>query len=122
VSDSTPDGIRVRSRVIGRVYPDDDTVIVIDHVYEPEGGPPCEHCGGQSHDPGMVGLVVSSLLEDDDDGEPDPVSVLMTAETALLVANRLTRAANLVLESEESLPDIEREAARFAPVEGTAGE
>jgi len=36
-----------------------------------------------------------------------------------VLANRLTRAASLVLESEEAVPDIEREAARFAPAEGT---
>jgi len=117
--DSTPDGIRVRSRTIGRVYPaDEDTVIIVDHVYEPEPGLVCEHCGKQGHDPGMVGLVISSL--DDEDGEPDSIPVLMSAEDALLLANRLQRAANLVLESEEGLPDIERDMARFAPVEGKA--
>jgi hypothetical protein len=41
---------------------------------------------------------------------------LMSAEQALMLANRLTRAANLVLESEEDVPDVEREAARFGPV------
>lgn len=121
MNDSSPDGITIRSRTIGRVYPaDDDTVIVVEHVYEPEPGMTCEHCGKQGHDPGLVGLVISSL--DDEDGEPDATSVLMTAEDALLLANRLQRAASLVLESEEGLPDIEREAARFAPVEGKAGD
>lgn len=114
--DSTPDGIRVRSRAIGRVYPDDDTVITVEHVYEPDGTSVCDDCGRPAHDPGMVGLVISSL--DDEDGEPDAVPVLMSAEDALTLANRLTRAASLVLESEEGLPDIERDMARYAPAEG----
>jgi len=38
---------------------------------------------------------------------------LLTAEEALVLANRLQRAASLVMESEEDTPDVEREAARF---------
>lgn len=120
MSDSTPDGITIRSRTIGRIYPaDDDTVVIVEHVYQPEDGSVCGDCGKPSHDPGLVGLVIGS---EDEDGEPDGASVLMSAEDALVLAGRLTRAANLVLESDESLPDIEREAARFAPVEGKAGD
>jgi hypothetical protein len=39
--------------------------------------------------------------------------VLLFPDQALLLANRLIRAANLVMESDEGLPDVEREAARF---------
>ena len=56
-----------------------------------------------------------------------PVAVLVPLEwyeeagaliSALIVANRLTRAADLILESREDPPDIEREAHRLgAPVE-----
>jgi hypothetical protein len=116
MSDIEPDAIKIRSRTVGRVYPDDDTVIVVEHVYTPEGAVACDDCGAPAHDPGMVGLVISS--EPDDEDEPDFRSVLMTAEDALTLANRLTRAANLVFESQEDNPDIEREAARYAVAEG----
>ena len=123
MNDDNPDGIRIRSRTVGRVYPaHDDTVIVVEHVYAPEGAEACDDCGKPAHDPGMVGLVISSDDEGDEEEEPDFRSVLMTAEDALLLANRLQRAASLVLESEEGLPDIEREAARFTPAEGLAGD
>jgi hypothetical protein len=97
----------VLSRNILHLHPDDDddeTLILIDHVYEREGATACE-CGGPSHDPGMVWL---SIADEDGDG-----SAFLTAEQALLVANRLTRAASLVLESGEDVPDVEREAARY---------
>jgi hypothetical protein len=41
-------------------------------------------------------------------------TVLLSAEEALTLANRLVRVANLILESEEDRPDIERDMARFA--------
>ncbi|HEY2088257.1 MAG TPA: hypothetical protein VGH54_19850 [Mycobacterium sp.] len=120
MTDSEPDGITLRTRTLGHVHTDDDTVVVVEHVYEPEGAAPCGDCGGPAHDPGMVGLVISGERED---GTLDvPVSALLTAEDALVLANRLQRAASLVLESGEDCPDIEREAARFAPPEGPAGD
>jgi hypothetical protein len=109
---SEPPVPRLRTRTVGVIDADDDTVIIVEHVYEPEGATPCVDCGKPSHDPGMVGLIVGG--HDDD----DPVSVLLFAADALVLANRLTRAASLVLESEEAVPDIEREAARFAPAAG----
>jgi hypothetical protein len=45
----------------------------------------------------------------------DDASMVMTPEDALMLANRLTRAANLVLETMEDAPDVEREAARYGP-------
>jgi hypothetical protein len=75
------------------------THICIDHVYEPGG------------EPGMVGL----LLWDND----ATVSVLLDAADALLVAERLQRAASLVLKFDEDPEDIEREAARYTATEAT---
>jgi len=99
--------VPLRARTIGSVYPSDDTVIIVEHVYEP-GTAPCHGCGEHAHDPGTVGMIVS---RDDE----QPVAVSMSAEDALLLANRLERAAGIVLELGEDAPDIEREAARFAP-------
>lgn len=119
MSDIEPDGIRLRSRTVGHIHPDDDTVIAVEHVYATEGAHQCDDCGAPAHDPGMVGMVISR--EDDEDGDGF-TSVLMDAEDALVLANRLTRAASLVLESAEDNPDIEREAARFTPAERPAGD
>ena len=88
---------------------DDGPAVIVDHVYEPEGMTTCE-CGAPGHDPGMVGLMLAG-------GEKKAVSVLLTPERALLVANRLTRAANFALESGEDPLDLDREAARYAPHE-----
>lgn len=117
MSDTDPESIKLRTRTLGRVHPDDDTVIVVEHVYEAEGASPCEHCGTPAHDPGMVGLIINS---EDGDGTPTFTSVLLTAEDALTLANRLERGASLILESTEDSPDIEREAAKFAPAETSA--
>jgi hypothetical protein len=97
----------LRTRTIGSVYPSDDVMIIVEHVYAP-GTAPCDGCGQHAHDPGVVGMII-------DRDEHDPFAVSLSAEDALLLANRLTRAANLVLELGEDTPDIEREAARFAP-------
>jgi hypothetical protein len=118
MSDNEPGG-GIRSRTIGCVHPDDDTVIIVDHVYEPEGASACADCGEAAHDPGMVGMVVNS---EDEDGHPNVVSVLLMDEDALVLANRLQRAASLVLESAEDNADIEREAARFASAKGSDGD
>lgn len=94
-------------RTVGYVYPSDDVAIAVEHVYAP-GAAPCGGCGTDAHDPGVVGMAI-------DRDDEQPVMVSMTAEDALLLANRLTRAANLVLELGEDAPDIERDVARFAP-------
>ncbi|HEX3960914.1 MAG TPA: hypothetical protein VHZ03_30565 [Trebonia sp.] len=109
----TPEAPSLRTRTLLHLPLDDedDSFVAVDHVYLPEGAAdPCEDCGRPAHDPGMVGLMVS---------EGD---ALMTAEQALVVANRLTRAASLVLESGEDCPDIEREAARYAAHDQDAAE
>lgn len=112
MSESEPEGIRMRTRTLGRVYPDEGTMVVVEHVFEPEGAGTCEDCGNPSHDPGMVALVVRRHADGDGD-EGEFASVLLTAEDALVLANRLARGASLVLESGEETPDLEREAAKF---------
>jgi len=96
-----------RVRNLGLLFLDDqdEGVIGVDHIYLAEGAFDCTDCGQPGHDPGHVGLTA-------DDGDLIARMVLTAAE-ALVLANRLTRAASLVLESEEQVPDVEREAARF---------
>ena len=89
---------------------DDGTFIAVDHLYLPDGSFNCQDCGKPGHDPGMVGLIVG-------DG-----SALIDAELALTLADRLTRAAHLVLESQEEPADIERDVARFAAAARDPGE
>ena len=91
-----------RERNIGRIDTGEDEISV-DHLYDSEPAA-CPGCGGRCVAPGLVALTVTDE------------SVLLTPEEALLLANRLTRAANLVLETMEDAPDAEREAARFGAV------
>ncbi len=93
-----------RFRIVGSVSVDDDTTIWIDHVFT---------IGSPDDDPdeGYVGLTIAG----DDNGEVDHLHLvaksacLLTAKEALLLADRLQRAAHLVLETDEDLPDPERE-------------
>ena len=84
---------RERIRIVGSVPVDDDTMIWVDHVFATGASP--------HDDPGYVGLTVT---EDD-----TRATCLLTAQEALLLADRLQRAAHLVLETDEDLPDPERE-------------
>lgn len=111
------DDNKLRTRTIGVIFGDcGGDRIMIEHVFAPEGSFGCEECGGPGHDPGMVGLGI--------DGDDDQQAyAMLSPEEALLIANRLTRAAGLVLESAEDVPDVEREAARFtAPDDASAAE
>ena len=114
MTDHTPEASSLRTRSLLHMDLDgdeDEAFIAVDHIYLPEGeAGACDHCHRPAHDPGMVGIIVS-------EGQ-----AALTAEQALLLANRLTRAASLVLESEEDCPDIEREAARFAAHDQDAAE
>lgn len=106
----------LRSRIIGGISPCEDSHVLVSHLYEPEGsGGECEHgdCHNSAHDPGMVDLYIQH-------GE-DEASVQMLPGAALELANRLTRAANLVLETWEDVPDVEREAGRFGVPAGHEG-
>jgi hypothetical protein len=94
-----------RIRIVGSVPVDDDTMIWIDHVFTMGTSP--------GDDPGYVGLTVT-----DDDAK---LTCLLTAEEALLLADRLQRAAHLVLETDEDLPDPEREYRRYRGSEDLPG-
>lgn len=94
-----------RERNIADFETADGTSIRIDHLFiAAEDLEPCPNCGGQCVSAGLVGLVL------------DEVPAVLSPEEALMVANRLTRAANLVLETLEDAPDPEREAVRFGAV------
>jgi len=98
----------LRYRNIAFLVTGDGSEISVDHLYV-AGPETCSHdgCDNPAVSPGMVGLAL-----DDAEG-------VFTPAEALLIANRLTRAANIVLEAEEQLPDIEREAARHTIGTGT---
>src|ERR1700683_1490764 len=110
-----PEAAPLHTRDIALIHPyGDGASILVQHVYAPDGSGwhYAEDGGSASHDPAPVAVTMT-------DGEGQ-ATTLMSAENALLLANRLTRAASLVLESGEQRPDVEREAARFA-AQGTAG-
>ncbi len=71
------------------------TEIVVDHV-STRGTCECGHL-----DSGCVGLSIREKEAE--------IQILLTPEDALLLANRITRSANLVLETHEDLADPERE-------------
>ena len=104
-----------RIRIVGSVPVDDDTMIWIDHVFTIGASP--------DDDPGYVGLTVT----EDDTAEPEQARLgakatcLLTAAEALLLADRLQRAAHLVLETGEDLPDPEREYRRHRGILGPPG-
>lgn len=103
--------VPMRRRIVGRLHPNDgESFVVVDHVFAAEGSLACAECGKPTHDPGMIGLLVD---EDAEDMDTPPAEVLLTYQEALVLANRLERAAALVLEAGEERPDVEREAARF---------
>ena len=92
-----------RVRNVGMLFPGENVTITIDHVFTDEN---CPH--GHPVDEGFVGLMV------EDEEAAGRAGALLTAAEALLLADRLTRAANLVLELDEDLPDAEREYRRHS--------
>ncbi|MGO9298415.1 MAG: hypothetical protein ACLP52_31835 [Streptosporangiaceae bacterium] len=82
-------------RWVGVIRPFDCASIYVSHIYE---SGVCDH-GNQ--DWGLVSITV-------DHGE-DRAGVTLTAAEALLLADRLVRAAHLVLELGEDAPDPDRE-------------
>lgn len=106
----SPENAELRTRTVGALFPEGcgEISVIVEHVYLPEGAAgTCDHeeCGNLAHDPGMVGLMIAD--------HDEVANCLLSAEEALVLANRLQRAASLVLESMEDVPDVEREAARF---------
>ena len=103
-----------RIRIVGSVPVDDDTMIWIDHVFTMGASP--------DDDPGYVGLTVTEDDSSEDRGRlAAKATCLLTAEEALLLADRLQRAAHLVLETDEDLPDPEREYRRYRGNEDPPG-
>lgn len=110
MTESRPEALPLRRRTIGRIHPEDDNAfVVVDHIFAAEGSLTCGDCGAPAHDPGMIGLFIDGNVDE----EGETANVLLTASEALVLAERLQRAAALVLESGEDHPDVEREAARF---------
>lgn len=101
---TSDDELRVRS--VGGVTTATGDEIDVDHVYTLET---CEHGHLEA---GMVGLHVKN----DDEGQT--VNVLMTPDDALVIANRLQRAAELVMEVGEDVADPEREYRRYQAPDG----
>jgi len=91
--------VHAKSRTIGVIHGDDCRVF-IEHVYLPDGAFACDECGEPGHDPGMVRIVIVAVAD------------LAPCE-GLTVANRITRVVNLVYESAEDSPDLDREAAKY---------
>ena len=92
------------------------TLVAVEHVYDNDV---CSACGTLST--GFVGIKIRN--EPDDKPEPEDergderdgekcASALLDAGEALLLADRITRAAHLVLETTEEPADFEREGER----------
>jgi hypothetical protein len=107
MTDQHPDTHPFRTRTVYLAESGTDgTEIRVDHVYAPDGAFACDECGGPGHDPGLVGIFLTEPTGED-------TSVLLDAGEALVLVNRIQRVVALILESDEDVPDIEREAARF---------
>lgn len=96
----------MKSRLVGFIDADETTHIEVEHVYD---NATCPEHGGLAHG-GLVGVTI----HDHSPGEEACAAVLLDACDALLLADRITRAAHLVLELEEDLPDVEREYLRYS--------
>ncbi len=94
----------LHERNLLHLHCDDDTIISIDHLYV-AGEETCDDCGKPHRDAGMVGLM---LMEED-----DCVSAVLSPGDALILANRLQRAASVILEEDEDPPDLDRELTRY---------
>ena len=106
MTDDHPSDSKLRFRRVGTIEVHDDCHITIEHVYDNTVCP--EH--GSLTDPGLVGIAI----HDDSPGEETFASVLLMPADALLLADRITRAAHLALELLEQLPDVEREFLRHS--------
>lgn len=101
----TPE-LRIRQLVFVET---DSEMVSVDHLFADGLVGGCE-IHAPRPDPGMVGLTIHL----NQDGELEwQAGAVLTPEQALYLANRLQRAAGLVLESGEDLPDVEREASRY---------
>lgn len=97
---------KLRFRTVGLIEAHEDLHVTVQHVYDNTTCP--EH--GSLTDSGLVGIAI----HDETPGEEQFASVLLEPREALLLADRITRAAHLVLELDEQLPDVEREYLRHS--------
>jgi hypothetical protein len=97
---------KLRFRTVGIIPIHDDAHIAVEHVYDNSTCP--EH--GSLTDAGLVGIAI----HDDTPGEKQSASILLDARDALLLADRIVRAAHLALELMEDLPDLDREVLRHS--------
>ena len=112
MSDDHPSDAKLRFRVVGCIEVHDDCRITVEHVF---GNTVCpEH--GSLTDSGLVGIAI----HDETPGGEVFASVLLDAADALLLADRITRAAHLVLELMEQLPDPQREFLRHSESQDSA--
>ena len=106
MSDDHPSDAKLRFRVVGCIEVHDDCRITVEHVF---GNTVCpEH--GSLTDSGLVGIAI----HDESPAEEQFALVHLDAADALLLADRITRAAHLALELGEQLPDVEREYLRHS--------
>jgi hypothetical protein len=106
------------TRTIGYLETDQGDRVRVDHVYLP-GVHQCGNCQGDCVDPGAIGLVIFPAISDGDpEADVRPATAMMTPAETLILINRLTRAANLALETSEDPPDLSREMQRLT-LEGT---
>jgi hypothetical protein len=104
----------LKTRLVTVVEAAYKTLVAVEHVYDNDV---CSACGTLST--GFVGIRIRNEDEDErgdehgdeHDGEKC-ASALLDAGEALLLADRITRAAHLVLETTEEPADFEREVIR----------
>jgi hypothetical protein len=97
---------KLKFRTIGFIEAGEHTHVAVDHVYDNETC--AEH--GNLLSGGMVGIAI----HDETPGDEESASVLLGPAEALMLADRITRAAHLVLELSEDLPDPQREYLRHS--------
>lgn len=114
MTDETPSDSKLRFRAVGSVEVHDECHITVEHVYD--NSTCAEH--GSLLDSGLIAIAI----HDDSAGEEQFASVLLGAAEALLLADRITRAAHLVLELTEQLPDPQREYLRHSERQSDAVE
>ncbi len=105
----------LKTRLVGCIDADFETSIAVEHVYD---NGVCE-CGILNT--GFVGIRILNGIRNEHP-EEKWANALLDAHKALLLADRITRAAHLVLETTEQPPDIEREFLRHTEGQDEAGQ
>jgi hypothetical protein len=97
---------KLKIRTVACIEVTDEMHVTVEHVFDNETCP--EH--GNLIDSGLVAVAI----HDETPGEEQFASVLLEPRDALLLADRITRAAHLALELDEQLPDPQREYLRHS--------